>query len=90
MGNSHIKYRYFSKALKNVFYLTSYLEVDESEPNCVYCGELTSMTLVAKPCKHLGCYYCVMNQFEFEGEGEEEKKCRKCGEQVEKWERSYE
>jgi hypothetical protein len=63
-------------ALKNIFYLSSYLDIDEKDDlnKCVFCGSLNIvMPMQIKSCSHKGCYYCVksMEQADI--------KCKLCG-----------
>ena len=66
--------------LKNIFYLSSFLEPDNTEDNktCVFFSE-TAPVAPRKmvPCDHRACYYCsIDNSVET---------CPKCSASVEKW-----
>ena len=72
----------FKGPLKNLFYLSSYLQPDTSQDGkgCVFCSSGAPIAPVMMvPCQHRACYYCQMeNQVE---------KCPICSAAVEKWEK---
>ena len=66
--------------LKNLFYMSSYLEPDSSsdKKSCVFCAsERPVMPQRAKKCGHIGCYYCSRTS--------SSDKCPRCGELFEGW-----
>lgn len=52
-------YKFLGTGLKNVFYLHSYMGVEEKdEEGCLECGDVPTMAVKALPCEHLCCFYC--------------------------------
>jgi len=45
-------YKFLGTGLKNIFYLHSYMGVEDKEDssNCAVCGETPTMTVKAQPC----------------------------------------
>lgn len=57
-------YKFLGTGLKNVFYLHSYMGVEEKEDEegCVVCGDVPTMVVKAQPCGHLCCFYCSKSE----------------------------
>ena len=55
-------YKFLGSGLKNVFYLHSYMGVEERDEGCGVCGDMPTMAVKAEPCGHFCCYYCAKGQ----------------------------
>lgn len=64
--------------LKNLFYLSSFLQPEAHQGGCGFCGtEQPVMPRQAIPCRHPACYYCATNS--------RTSKCPLCSQTVDRW-----
>jgi peroxin-2 len=64
--------------LKNLFYLSSFLQPEGEQKGCVFCtAQQPVMPRQALPCRHTACYYCASTS--------NAQKCPLCSQPVDRW-----